>query len=160
MKYQIKDNFLNKNQFNNLKNILMSEELPWFWKENMTKNDNYFFNHCFYNHGCPQSNLFVENINPILKKLECKAIIEIRANLMLKKELCYNSNFHCDKSFDCKTAILYMNTNNGFTILNEKEKIKIKCVENRMLTFDSKISHAAFSQTDVDRRIVINFNYF
>jgi hypothetical protein len=160
MKYQIKDNFLDKNQFNNLKNILMSEELPWFWKENMTKNDNYFFNHCFYNHGCPQSNLFVENINPILKKLECKAIIEIRANLMLKKELCYNSNFHCDKSFDCKTAILYMNTNNGKTVFEEKKLLPVNSVENRIVIFPSHLKHAGTTHTDTDFRLVLNINYY
>jgi hypothetical protein len=160
LKYKSVNNFLNKNEFENLKNILISEETPWFWTNNMTKNDNYFFNHCFYNHGFPQSSLFKEFISPILKKLECKAVIEVRANLMLKKEVSYNSNFHCDRPFNCQTAILYINTNNGFTILDEKEKIKIECIENRMLVFDSQISHAAFSQTDTDRRIVINFNYF
>jgi hypothetical protein len=160
LKYKIINNFLDEDKFQNLKNILISENIAWFWKENMTTNDNYFFNHCFYNYECPQSSLFKEFISPILKKLECKAVIEVRANLMLKKQIIYNSNFHCDKNFDCQTAILYINTNNGFTILDEKEKIKIECIENRMLIFDSKIKHAAFSQTDTDRRIVINFNYF
>jgi hypothetical protein len=158
--YKVIDNFIEKDKFLNLKNTLISEDLPWFFRKNMTQNDNWFFAHCFYKYGCPQSNCFVEFISPILTKLKCKAIIEVRANLMLKKETCYNSTFHTDHDFNCFTAILYINTNNGFTILDEKEKIKIESVENRMLIFDSKIKHSAFSQTDAERRIVINFNYF
>ena len=50
-----------------------------------------------------------------------------------------------------------MNTNNGHTLL--KNKIKIKAEENKLLIIDTKTPHAAVSQTDKDRRIVINFNY-
>jgi len=53
-----------------------------------------------------------------------------------------------------------MNTCNGYTILDKKEKIKITSEENKILLFNSQIEHAAVSQTDVDRRIIINFNYF
>jgi hypothetical protein len=160
MKHKIIDNFLQKDVLINFKNLLMSSTVPWYWKENMTKNDSFFFNHCFYNYNSPKSNLFEEFITPMLIKLKCNALIEVRANLMLKKNICYNSNFHIDKNFNCKTAIFYVNTNNGYTLLDKDKKIKIECIENRMLIFDSKILHAAFSQTDEERRIVINFNYF
>jgi len=160
MKHKVIDNFLQKDIFENLKLFLMSDEVGWYWKEHMTKNDNFFFNHCFYNNDKPRSHVFEKFIIPLLIKLECKALIEARANLMLKKNICYQSNFHIDRKFNCKTAIFYINTNNGYTLLDKNKKIKIKCVENRMLIFNSKILHAAFSQTDVERRIVINFNYF
>ena len=160
MKYKTIDNFLHIDIFKKLKFFLMSEETPWYFKEHMTKNDNFFFNHCFYNSNKPQSHVFEEFIIPILLKLKCNALIEARANLMLKKNICYQSKFHIDRPFNCKTAIFYINTNNGYTVLDENKKIKIKCIENRMLMFDSEILHAAFSQTDEERRIVINFNYF
>ena len=70
-----------------------------------------------------------------------------------------SAHFHCDRKYDCTTAILYMNTNNGYTLLGEKEKIKIKSEENTMLIFNSQIKHCAVSQTDTERRVVINFNY-
>ena len=41
----------------------------------------------------------------------------------------------------------------------EKENIKIKCEENKMLIFNSKFEHCAVSQTDESKRVVINFNY-
>jgi hypothetical protein len=160
--YKVIDNFLEKNLFNELKEILFSNKVAWFLLDSMTKNekDSYFFNHCFYNHNKINSIFFDPFIVPILDKLECKSLIEARANLIFKKEKQYFSSFHIDRPFKCTTAILYLNSNNGYTILDEKEKIKIDCVENRMLIFDSDISHCGVSQTDEEKRLVINFNYF
>ena len=160
MEYKVINNFLEKDTFIKLKEALMSDKINWFWKPHMTTNDNYFFNHCFFSNNTVQSIFYTPLIIPILNLLNCKSVSEVRANLMLKKEKQYKSNFHVDRDYKCKTAILYMNTCNGYTLLNKKKKIKINCVENSILIFDSQIEHAGVSQTDVDRRIVINFNYF
>jgi hypothetical protein len=160
LNYKVIDNFLEKNLFNKLQEILFSENINWFFKKNMTFNDNYFFNHCFYTNHMPMSPLYDEYIIPILEKLNVKSIIEIRANLVLKKEQAFSSNFHTDRFYKCNTAILYMNTCNGYTLLDDIKKIKINCNENKMLIFDSQINHSGVSQTDTNRRIVINFNYF
>jgi hypothetical protein len=158
--YKIINNFLKTEDFLKIKNFLFSQLCPWYFKDSMTHKDSYFFFHCFYNHFAPQSSVFEELIQPIVKLLHCNSIIEIRANLMLKKEKQYSSNFHIDRGFSCKTAILYLNTCNGYTLLDNKEKLKIKCEENKILIFDSHVRHAAVSQTDTEKRIVINFNYF
>ena len=84
-------------------------------------------------------------------------ISEIRANLLFKTKKHMQSDFHLDKTFFCKTAIFYVNTNNGYTLL--KDNTKIKAEENKVLIIDSKTYHAAVTQTDVERRVVINFNY-
>jgi len=165
LEHKVINNFLEKETFDNLKNILFSNKINWFFLPSflpsMTNNkDHYFFNHCFYNYHTPQSIFFEELIIPILKKLNAVAISEIRANLVLKEDNSYQSNFHVDRPFECKTAILYINTCNGYTLLHEDKKIKINCEENKILIFNSQIRHAVVSQTDVDRRIVINFNYF
>ena len=55
------------------------------------------------------------------------------------------------------TAIYYLNTNNGYTKF--KKGGKVKSVENRMVVFDSTFEHAAVTSTNVDRRLVVNFNY-
>ena len=41
----------------------------------------------------------------------------------------------------------------------EKEIIEIDSVENRILIFDTNISHKMISATDTKRRIIINLNY-
>jgi len=160
LEHKIINNFLDKEVFNNLKNILFSNNISWFFHHQMTKNDKYFFNHCFYNHHTSQSIFFEDMITPILKKLNAVAIVEVRANLNLKENIHYQSNFHVDRPFECKTAVFYVNTCNGYTLLHEDKKIKINSEENKMLIFNSQIKHAGVSQTDVDRRITINFNYF
>jgi hypothetical protein len=160
LEHKVINNFLEKETFNNLKNIMFSDKINWFFLPHMTTNDKYFFNHCFYNHYTPQSIFFEDIIVPILKKLNAAAIVEVRANLSLKENICYQSNFHVDRPFECKTAVFYINTCNGYTLLNEDKKIKITSEENKMLIFNSQIKHAGVSQTDVDRRITINFNYF
>lgn len=159
-KYKVIDNFLPKENFEKLKNLLLSNTISWYYEESMTYNDECFFNHCFYNNSQPKSDFYFEYIVPILKKLNCLSIIQVRANLLLKKEKQYFSKFHVDNSFKCKTAIFYINTCNGYTILDKKLKTKIKCEENKMLIFDSNIFHCAASQIDDKKRIVINFNYF
>jgi hypothetical protein len=158
--YKIINNFLDKDIFNNIKNVLFSNKINWFFLPNMTTNDRYFFNHCFYNHFAPQSNFFEDLILPILKKLNVSAISEVRANLNLKENNHHQSNFHIDRPFECKTAVFYINTCNGYTLLHEDKKIKINSEENKMLIFNSQIRHCGVNQTDEDRRIVINFNYF
>jgi hypothetical protein len=41
----------------------------------------------------------------------------------------------------------------------ENEIIEIDSVENRILIFDTDISHKMVSATDAKRRIIINLNY-
>jgi hypothetical protein len=159
LNYKVINNFLDKEFFYRLQNLLFSKDTPWFFQNNMTstKKDNYYFGHIFYGNFLPQSFYFNDFIIPIVEKLNAKSLINIRANLTLKQEKVFQSDFHMDRPFKCNTAILYMNTCNGYTILDD---IKINCEENKIVIFDSQIKHAAVSQTDTERRMVINFNYF
>jgi hypothetical protein len=57
-----------------------------------------------------------------------------------------------------KTAIYYLNTNNGATRF--EDGTEISSVENRFVVFDSDNSHTAVSCTDQKARFLINFNYY
>ena len=158
--YKVINNFLPEEIFQKLKTLLFGDVIPWYYLENMTNTDEGFLAHNFYNYSSPKSEYFNDFIIPILIKLNFFTIISVRANFTLKKEKKYFSEFHTDSSFVHKTAIFYMNTCNGYTILDKKLKLKIKCEENKMLIFNSTIEHCMASQTDEKKRIVINFNYF
>tara|TARA_R110000803_G_scaffold92182_1_gene159685 strand:- start:394 stop:882 length:489 start_codon:yes stop_codon:yes gene_type:complete len=161
MKRQFKEirEFLDKESFNKIKNFIYSNDFPWYYKEEQTpNNDHYFFSHIIYEKHQPKS-LMYNSIIPILDNLNCQMVSEIRANLLLKENKQYSSNYHCDRNYNCNTAIFYINNNNGYTLLGKKEKIKIKCEENKMLIFNSQFEHCAVSQTNENKRIVINFNY-
>jgi hypothetical protein len=168
LKYKIIDNFLEESLFKEIQETMFSTKLmPWYYHDHQTKEgkDGSYFLHLFFKDDLIVSNYFLPFIVPIFKKLEGKYLLEARANLTIKTEITNNSDWHTDRSFVCYTSIFYINTNNGSTELcmgdpkNKDEMIKINCKENRMLIFDSQLKHRAVGQTDVDRRVVINFNY-
>ena len=68
---------------------------------------------------------------------------------------------HCDiDSEESTTAIFYVNTNNGFTLLKTKEgEVKSKSEENKLILFNSQTLHQSVRQTDTNQRITINFNF-
>jgi hypothetical protein len=154
-------NFLEINEFKKLKNLILNLDFPWRIRENMTPNDkNIYFTYSFFNENKINSELYNEYIIPILIKLKCKALIQVRANMYLNK-LFNKSGWHIDYNLNNTTAILYINNCNGGTEFKIKGKIKsIKPEENKIVIFPSNVEHRAFSSTDMDRRYIINFNYF
>ena len=168
MKHKIIDNFLEEETFKNFqKDIFNIHETPWYFRIAQTdfsvndkKDRGHFTLNFFYNFKNGYT-YFDKYLFEIYTKLNVKSLIQSRANLNLKED---NEKqklfFHCDHNFNCKTAIFYMNTNNGGTILYEENSIKVDSIENRILIFNSKIKHASFRQTDEQRRVLININYF
>jgi len=155
-------NFLPTDQFNELKNLVCDIDFPWRIRERMANTDkNIYFTHSFYNENKITSQLYNHYIIPILKKLDCKAVIQVRANMFLNN-LFKKSGWHEDYPLIiCNTAILYLNNCNGGTELKVGNKIKfIKAEENKLLLFNSNTLHRSCTSTDVKRRYIINFNYF
>jgi hypothetical protein len=156
------NNFLTQDLFKQIQNITFSQHFPWYWRNQMVENgSHYWFNHCFYNNNKIMSPHYETWILPILLKLKCKKLLEARCNMMTKENKSYTSIVHVDTiEKNAKTAILYLNTCNGGTVIinNKKEKI-IYSKENKLLLFDSNTLHRGFSQTDIERRIIININY-
>lgn len=156
------NNTLKKEDLSVLKNTINAIDFPWYYSNYQVteKKDSSFLFHSFFHSNSINSKYFFI-VKPILKILNCVVIINIRANLLLKRSE-FKSSYHTDKwGFNKpkhKTAIFYVNTNNGYTLF--KNNKKIECVENKLIIFDSKLSHKAALQTDEDKRIVINFNYF
>ena len=108
------------------------------------------------------SERYYEFILPILNKLNSKATITARANLapsvFYKEKSCA---FHTDQKFNCKIAILYLNTCDGGTEFKIKDKIHfVKSEENKIVIFNSDIEHRGTKSNDSDFRYLINFNYF
>ena len=62
-------------------------------------------------------------------------------------------------SFKHKSAIFYINNNDGYTILNNG-KTKIESIANRILFFDSTKNHSSTHCTNDHARVNININYF
>ena len=154
---KITDNFLENPEFETINKTFHLSNFPWYFMPFKVHegDDNYQFYHLFIAKGKVLSNHF-DILHPVLKKLGVKEIIRIKANLTLKQKEHIKSDMHVDFK-DCKTAIFYLNTNNGYTLFDKGDKIPSK--ENRVVEFDSNLKHCAVDHTDTKYRIVINFNY-
>tara|TARA_R100000353_G_scaffold22319_1_gene19774 strand:- start:642 stop:1124 length:483 start_codon:yes stop_codon:yes gene_type:complete len=156
------DNFLPKEDFLKLQNALMSQEMPWYFQPSINKNHRKSDLDCYFTHGLYYQNFGYSNyfdyVRPIVKSINPKALIRIKANLYIKTEKMEIHKPHVDYEFKHKGAIFYVNTNNGKTILHDGTKID--SIGNRLLLFDSNKEHSSSSTTDSKCRVNINFNYF
>lgn len=162
------DNFLDEQNFIDLQSIICGSNFPWYYNDDVAYGgediqlDNYQFTHCFYKQFVPHSD-FYQFLFPVLKNLNICSLIRVKANLLTRTEKHIEHGLHIDipylKENQCsKTAILYMNTNNGYTKF--EDKTKVESVANRLITFDSRLRHTGATCTNEKNRIVINFNYF
>lgn len=164
--YEVIDNFLNNNEFEKLKEVIESPFFPWYFNETAVtlKEDynlnNYQFTHGFYAKSEPISSFF-NDVRPIINKINPKALIRVKANLNTPTEKIFEHGYHIDyqnSEKNQKTAVFYLNNNNGLTIF--EDGTKVESVANRLLVFDTDLSHTGTTCTDKKRRIVINLNYF
>ena len=162
---EVFEDFLNPGDFEKVNKTLTSEsDFPWYYKNsvvypNQCHETHYQFVHLFYNDSAWQS-VFGKNLSPCLNQLKVFALIRIKANLLVKTEDHVEHGFHTD--FVCgspfKTAIFYVNTNNGYTLFEDGTKVKSEA--NRMVVFDGSLRHTGATCTDEKTRIVVNFNFF
>jgi hypothetical protein len=138
----------------------MGKDFEWYYNENVSHkkaNDGFYFTHNFYKDYSPKSSKIIF-LDPIILKINPKAIIRIKGNYYPRTEKIIEHDKHVDYLFENKGFIFYINNNNGFTRLNDGTIIE--SVENRGLFFDAHIEHNSSTCTDQDGRININFNYF
>ena len=95
-----------------------------------------------------------------LQSLKIKKLIRIKANLVLRTPKIKEHGFHIDNQIHkkFKTAILYINSNNGYTRFKKNNK-KFKSEENKLIDFNGRLQHTGTSCTDTQYRMVINFVY-
>lgn len=166
---EIIDDFLNPFQIKNTKKILFSEEIEWYYsqytvhKKNEEEDnlDNYQFTHVFYCHETGTRSRTFDIITPIIEKLGVTKLIRAKANLNPRTYEPFVHEFHEDVTevyAGAKSAIIYLNTNNGYTVFDDGTKVD--SIENRALLFDSQQVHAGVTCTDQKVRIIISVVYF
>ena len=167
MNREILDNFLDKDSFLSIQETLFGPNFPWYFQQGVSYRHgygadylhNYQFTHLFWNATDTMiRSHFFSVLDPLIEKLNPIAVLRIKANLMAVTENRVVHQMHTDLDLKCKTAIFYVNTNNGATIFEDGEEVS--SVENRLLIFDSTLRHTSSSCTDKKVRCVININYF
>ena len=155
---KIVDNFLNNLEFQKIKQSILNPYFDWYYQSSkVSDNDGgQQFTHIFFSEDGKMSNFF-NILKPIFFKLKAKDIIRAKINLTHKKEIIKQFAYHVDTHKKCKTAIFYLNTNNGKTLF--KDNKEITSIKNRMVIFASNLEHTGTTHTDKDFRIVLNINY-
>ena len=164
MEHKIIDNFLEKEKFDSLTNIVFSEYFPYYFQENINdlyinadKDNHFYLTHILYNHNKNNSSSF-DNFYFLLDKINAKSLIRMKINCYPKTHKLEIHKSHLDYDFKHKGCILYFNDCDGYTIL--KDGTKIESIANRALFFDPSLVHSSTSCTDKKARFNININYF
>ena len=161
--YKVIDNFLTEEKFLKVKNSILNSEFSWNltpWVSNLQENlkitSSYYFTHLFYSGLYVDQNchIFVD----ILNQLEVKSLIRIKANLYPSTDNIEYQSEHIDYDYPHKGAIFYLNTNDGFTTL--EDGTKIESIQNRLLLFDPSKPHNSTTCTNDKCRVNVNFNFF
>ena len=169
---QVIDNFLSEEHFEGLQ-VIFGSHIPWTYSVVLEDDHlicdqkyNYQYVHGVYTKQEPVSPYF-DKIIPLLTKLDARALVRCKVNSICREEEIVIHGFHTDMLYPeehstgldgMKTAILYLNTNNGFTCF--KEGTKIESVANRCVIFPAHYKHSGTTCTDVPRRLAINLVYF
>jgi len=165
---EIYDNYLPNSEFQYIKTQLFDRYFPWYLSqvitttqdtsENIAENYNFQMVHLFYKNFAPTSGLF-ELLTPITTKLNPRGLIRIKANLTFKTSKIIEQGYHTDlpDSEPCTTGVYYLNNTDGYTKFSNGEVIE--GIENRLVLFDSRLSHTGTTCTNADARCVLNINF-
>ncbi len=105
-------------------------------------------------------------LDPLIDKLGGRdKISRLKINTVVKQPEHILQGWHRDQPLDApeldnhglKIAIYYLNTTNGYTLL--EDGTKVSSVANRLVKFDN-ILHTCVTQTDEYRRVTVNINYY
>tara|TARA_R100000458_G_C8177131_1_gene175507 strand:+ start:110 stop:667 length:558 start_codon:yes stop_codon:yes gene_type:complete len=180
--YEVYDNFLPLEDYQWMHSLFCTpfQDIAWTWgdkvlAENASADDldNWQFVHNLYYtnvtkndegkrivQGGPRSDLH-NQLKDVYERLGVTQLLRAKANLLPKAQRIVEHGMHNDQTqlegHEYTVAIYYLNTNNGYTKL--EDGTKIKSVANRMLVMSGAVKHTGSTCTDEKCRVVINFNY-
>ena len=156
---EVIDDFLPSYQFKQLQSFLLGDSFPWYYQPTTisTGGPPQFF-HKFYSINEINSDFYFI-LETSLVKIGLKKLIRAKVNLNPRTVFHRKGGWHIDFIDDppITTAILYLNSNNGWTRF--KKDGRVKSVANRLVIFDSNQEHSGVTCTDEKCRVVMNFNY-
>jgi hypothetical protein len=97
------------------------------------------------------------HFKPILDRIEGDKLLRIKCNLFPNTEIVYEHAAHYDFLKSHKTALLSINTCDGYTTL--EDGTKIDSIENRMLKFDGSSMHKSSTTSNQTVRMNVNISY-
>jgi hypothetical protein len=163
--YKVIQDLLPKDEMERIKNIVFSNEFPFYLQHSIVDDGdeiyNYMFSHLLFLGNV--SDWFLSVCPPILERIpNYDVLLRAKVNCYTNQSKNYFHGKHLDgQKYDgYKIGLFSLNTNNGKTILYfDNETIEIPSVENQLVIFDGNVLHESVGQTDTKFRMNINFNY-
>jgi hypothetical protein len=169
MAYKIIDNFLPPFSFQQILESYTDMKVPWYFRDyvstrgegEIAEPQNYQFINISYDRGLAYGSglTFVQDI---LNELRALTVIRIKANLLPVRDRIIQFPMHhdnpafTDNDLQYSVGIYYLNTNNGYTVL--EDGTKIESIANRMVLLPGNMLHTGTTSTDT-KRLLINFNF-
>ena len=161
------DDFLDPKLFADLERRFCSDYVEWHYNKFVVFDDekdsldNFQFTCTAYRDGTPLNEHY-NAILPFFEKLDVKVPLRVKINLQTITPEIIKRTFHSDMAGilgnnPYKTAIFYLNTNNGYTEFETGETVE--SIANRIVIFDGRIKHRGTTCTDQKTRVVLNINY-
>jgi hypothetical protein len=175
-KYLVLDNFLSNQEYNHIKETVLSDIFPLyhckvvvdkkdtFFKDNKNYINSTQFFHTFYDNKKINSDFYYDIGSYVLNKINLNLEL-IRAKVNIKF-LTMNTNQnsfdspHIDYDGEHISAIYYINHTDGDTFLFKNNGDMLKRISpkaNRLLIFKGGIIHAAGFPINYDHRCIINY---
>ena len=155
------DSFLDKSDLEDLKGIVLSDYFPWYLNDGVSfpADGEIQFTHTTFKDGNWCSSYTLGGLDILKEKLNFETIVRAKFNLIQRTPYLVEHDLHIDveDTKNTKTAILYLNTNDGYTRFENGKKIQ--SVENRLLLFDADMKHGGTSCTNKRYRAVFNLNF-
>ena len=167
--------FLPKMFFEKLSNIVNGNNFQWFFNASnldattppFVTNDNFMFTHTFFREEQGKASDWFDTFEPILysinEKVKVNKLMRMKLNLYTNQNKKVKQGSHCDildekdkPLKDVNTAILNFTTCNGETKIGNKT---YNSKANELLIFNNTIKHSGITQTDTQKRIVLNINW-
>jgi len=165
MSYEVFDNYLDDEIFKSIQSVFINNyNFPWYYHDGIAKKESdkdrykFQFIHMLFRENQGISSDYYQYIVPLIEKINTPMLIRVKANLGTVTPEHIEGGFHVDTKFKHKTAVYYLNTNNGYTLFENGDKVE--SLENRLVVFDSDAPHTGVSQTDTNIRCLLNINYF
>lgn len=177
---EIIDEFLPDDSFKQFQSIFLDKNFPWYFRDSSVFDDDNCpqFGHIIYMDMEPTSHYW-EYVKPILinglNLKPCQSILRVKANATPAYSSIIQKRFHYDlvedgekdklkndENYPAKVsphnvAIIYINSNDGFTYF--KDGAKVESIENRCVIFSGDLMHCGSTCTNSPLRIVLNVNY-
>lgn len=158
----IKD-FISEEKHKQIKAMLIGNgAFPYYYRDSTADKEDksyFMFNHALFFENQPTTNSsnILTIILPLLSKVKHEQLIRAKVNLYTKSVEPIITGFHIDQDEPHKVLLYSVNTNNGYTLFENGDKVP--SVANQAVIFDGHLKHSSVTQTDENIRVNININY-